>query len=316
MFLGCAGHKRKTGEESENAENAQPEDQQLTPSQAEAMEAGSKVPSDAGKLSNADQSIAGFQSQTSEILAGPGEDMAGGASVISRINSHASHQSKMAQSHVGSTLSSRHQASSNAGSRLSSSHAGSNLSSQHSSTATRGSKFGSTLDSSIASRAAGGGPASVLSVMSRASSNLQSALSSSPSVRNQSRMGASNIGSGITSNVQSGMNSSIQSNMGQKSRASNIASSIMSNAAKSRQSALGSNLSSSIKSKAASGPGGPPVSRVLSSSVQVSGSSPVSSQSVTSPHSSSSQVPSVSGGSSGRSVVTPRSSGSSRQSVK
>lgn len=317
MFLGCAGHKRRTGEESQNVDPSPDEQQQLNPSQVDQVE-GSRAP-EASKLSNVDQSIAGYQSQTSEILAGPGENLADGISTISR-QSHASHAaaSRVGShhgSHLGSGMSSHHQGS-HAGSHHGSSlgHAGSS--------AMQSSKFGSTLDSSVAaSRAAGGGPASVLSVLSRAgASNIQSSLSSTPSIHSSTRpsnMGVSNLGSGITSNHQSGLNSNMDSSL-QKSRASNIAHSLMSSAGKGRPGAMAGQSSGSIrnnpsvKTKSTS-----KSTRLLTSSVAVSASSPASGQSVVSPHTSGASSPRSESGSpmSGRSVTTPHST-SSRVSGK
>lgn len=309
MFLGCAGHKRRSGEESQTAEPT-PDDQQAG-SQLDQAE-GSRAPEGASKLSNADQSIAGYQSQTSEILAGPGDNQVDGGSTLSRHSHSGASQIGARSSHVGSTLSSHHQ-SSHAASRHGSSIAG------HSSSAMQSSKFGSTLDSALASRAAGGGPASILSVVSRAgASNIQSSLSSTPSVHSSARasnLGASNIGSGVTSNLQSSsMNSNLDSHL-QRSRASNIAQSIISKAGKSRHSAIANQTASSTRSQPVSS--SKSTSRVLSSSVAVSGSSPVSGQSVVSSHTSGAATPRSESGSpmSGRSVNTPQSS-SSRVSAK
>lgn len=307
MFLGCAGHKRKTGEESNAAVDSQmtPDEQAgsqaNTESKAGALQAemGSRV----SGASNAN-SIAGYQSQTSEILAGPGEDgMA--ASTVSRAGSHMSSNvsSRHASGHsnVGSIISSSNAASSDIGSQV----GGSGIVSQAGGSRLPASKFGSTMDSAVSSRGPGVGRASVISMLSRVGrgqSGFQSTLSTPGS-----------------STLQSALSSS------KPSRASNIAQSILSAASNvgSRNknsyvdapSNLGSNLSgvASNRSRMVSSQAGSSLSRAVTSSVQVSGSQAASranqsSRNTTSSSPTSTARSSSPTGSSHASVTTPNSS--------
>lgn len=229
MFLGCAGHKRRTGEESGVIDSQiNPEGEPGSTSQAEPTD--SKIPDRAqssaatGSQVGASpvSSIAGYQSQTSEILAGPGEKL-DNLSAASNIS---------AASRKGSRL----------GSRLHSnvSQARSNV----------GSKFGSTLDSNLMSSRAPGGAGSVLSMLSRSGgSNIQSTLSSNAGRSGmQSNTGRSSFQSTLSGNAggRSAMQSTLSSHAGRSEAQSNMASNVQSNLASSAgHSNVQSNLASS-----------------------------------------------------------------------
>lgn len=313
MFMGCAGHRRRNGEESMAADSqATPEGEaESQRSQADgASPSNTGTPSQAGtEAATPQSSIAGYQSQTSEILAGPGEGLNTGASVTSRASSSRVSSSHGVHSKLQSSLS-------NATSRL-----GSTLS------RATGSKFGSTLDSHLqSSRAASGhgGQNSVLSMMSRGGhSAMQSTLS-----RNQSNIQSSlSSHAGNRSSLQSAVPSKMaQSNLdsGWASRAknSNIAQSILS-----ATSNFGRSKASHINAPASnvSPPGSKfagassNLSRQVTSSLAVSGSSPISNVSNLTGSSAASGAgggaSSANSNFSARSVVTPQSI-HSQQSAK
>lgn len=322
MFMGCAGHRRRGGEESMAA------DSQATPSEADPNAAGSQAesgatPSGTGTTSQAgidatpQSSIAGYQSQTSEILAGPGEDMGGqGSTISSRASSRASsvhgHHSSKLQSTIASGTS--------------------RLASTLSRATNASSKFGSTLDSNLKSSRANasghgstaGGHESVLSMMSRAGrSALQSTLSRQSNLNSTLSRNQSNLESTLSSQASGNRSSAVapsrlaQSNLdsGWKSKAknSNLAQSIISassNFGKSKagSSFVGSNISPSSKA----GPNSN-LSRLVTSSLVVSGSSPVSNVSNLTGSSAASGAGGASSADSkfsARSAVTPQSANS------
>lgn len=304
MLLGCAGHKKKTGDEdsqmpTDGESNAATGGNEIGPSKME--QEGSRANSQAG------ESIAGYQSQTSEILAGPGEE-------------------GLVPSRVGSVLSRASGSSHASSSKLhssTSSHVGSTLSSNAVSSSAANSKFGSTLDSGFGSRVPGAG--SVLSMLSRSgnNSNIQSTLSSnaggvSSNIANsnvQSSRMASNLDSGYGrsrhghSHVGHQSILSATSNMGRGGGPASRYSHLQSSQA-GGQSAIGSNLSANVGSTSMRQSGtsavGSNLSGAISSAVQISGSTPVST----------SRSAASSPSSSTRSVTTPTSQSSHRSSAK
>lgn len=179
MFMGCAGHRRQVGESGLVTESQMPEGEQV----GQLNPDGGIAP-----ISKMDQqpvsSIAGYQSQTSEILVGPGENL-----------NNLSNASSVASAHSQASRLSNHTGVSRA-SNLS--RVGSNLQSS-SNLSHAGSKHGSTLSSSVSGKP-GAGRSSVLSILSRVgNSNIQSTLSSNAASSTHSRAGSNLQSSNISS---------------------------------------------------------------------------------------------------------------------